>query len=180
MVRWIILGQPKKVVRNPSPTTEASNIDVATYNVDQPREIFAQKRTHEKSPEFEPKKKTKVKSPEITNKQIEIKITKEIEALPKIDKWTETSEDRLNDVDFKVQIVANYGKIYKCDHCEFVHNLYTEAEKHFISKHQDCGDAPQISREAIEYYKKSCSSCEEIRLQLEGNCNKVLAKNKLM
>lgn len=177
------VAAPKKVVRNPSPTPVASNNKVATDDIEQyeqPKEVIAQKRSHLKSPEFKQTKKTKVENTKTTNKHTEIKITKEIESLPKVDKWTETSEDRLVDIDFKVQNVSNHGKIYKCEHCEFIHNLFTEAEKHFFLNHQDCGDAPQIFRDAIMQLKKAGASCEEIKQQLEGNCNKLLAENKLM
>ena len=118
------------------------------------------------------------KSQQTTSSQLIIR--KQLEALPEVDKWTETSEDRLDDVDFKIEIDGNKGKFYKCDHCDYVHNLFTEAEKHFIQKHQDCGNAPQIFEDAIKYYQRSSSSCTKIKEQLAGNCNKDLAKNKLM
>ena len=169
------IDPPKLVL--PPPTSAGLSVDT----VEQRAENNVPKRKKE-SPKTTDEKKKKLeeatKTQQTTSSQMIIR--KQLDALPAIDKWTETSEDRLDDIDFKIEIDEKKGKFYKCDHCEYVHNLFTEAEKHFIHKHQDCGNAPQIFKDAIKYYQESSTSCAKIREQLAGNCNKALAKNKLM
>ena len=95
-------------------------------------------------------------------------------------KWTETTEDRLEDIDFEVDVTNDKRKVYKCCHCEETRIELAAAEKHFILKHQDCGNAPEVLEKAIKNYKTSQNNFEDIKKQIKNSCNLDLAKNKLM
>ena len=162
------------------PPACVSTPGVSADTVDKPAEVNAPQKRGKKDSKPTKDKKKKVEEATKTQQSTSIMIQKQLEALPVVNKWTETTEERLDDIDFKVEIYGNKGKFYKCDHCEYIHNLFTEAEKHFMLKHQDCGNAPTIFEDAINFYKKSRLSCDQIKEQLEGNCNKALAKKQLM
>ena len=96
------------------------------------------------------------------------------------DKKTVTTEDRLADIDFEVIVTNDKSKVYKCSHCEETRIELAAAEKHFILKHQDCGNAPEVLERAIKNYKASQNNFEDIKKQIKNSCNLDLAKNKLM
>ena len=171
---------PPQYILPPPACVSTPSVSASADTVEQPAEVNMPKKRSQNPSKSTQDKKKKVEEATKTHQTTSMMIQKQLEALPAVDKWTETTEERLDDIDFKIEIYGNKGKFYKCDHCEYIHNLFTEAEKHFILKHQDCGNAPQIFEDAIKYYKKSSSSCTQIKEQMAGNCNKALAKNKLM
>ena len=96
------------------------------------------------------------------------------------DKWTETTEERLNEIDFDVIITEAGGKIYKCQHCENIQKTFFYAEKHFTTKHQDPGDAPKILKEASIFATSAKSTFADFKNQINQGCNMLLAKNTLL
>jgi hypothetical protein len=101
------------------------------------------------------------------------------------DNWTETSEttivEKLEAIDFKLKgREANEHKEYKCNHCGDMLTAFAAAEAHFISKHQNCGDAPKVLEMAIKYHKTALDSFAETRQELQKGCNQILANNQLV
>lgn len=158
------------------------------------RSILSQSEKREKSPSPEISNPKKIKKDTISHKDTTPELKKKDEHeipgnrdsnekgdhLVDGSKWTETTEDRLADIDFEVIVTNDKSKVYKCSHCEETRIELAAAEKHFILKHQDCGNAPEVLERAIKNYKASQNNFEDIKKQIKNSCNLDLAKNKLM
>ena len=101
------------------------------------------------------------------------------------DNWTETTEttivEKLEGIDFKLKgSEANEHKEYKCNHCVDILTVFAAAEEHFISRHQNCGDAPKVLEMAIKYHKTALDRFAETRQELQKGCNQILANNQLL
>ena len=99
--------------------------------------------------------------------------------------WTETSGSNivnlLKDIDFRqVATEGSRKNNYECSHCGRLCYALAEAETHFQTEHQDCGDAPAILKAAMIHHETALECFKRIKKELDNNCNKALASNQLL
>ena len=127
-------------------------------------------------------RRRKAKSPENPPPTKVTKPTEETESESfdeDMDKWTATPHDRLDDIDFDVVLSAKKKTVYKCKHCNYKHNIFTKAEQHFIHKHQDPGNAPEVLKAATISHITGKQNFEMTKTQLQQDCDSFIAKYKL-
>ena len=151
---------------------------VETDKVDEPQSM-SENTSPEKPPPAKIPKLNKSKSKSLSP---EIDLPAQTEPHYIEDKWTETTDERLDEIDFEVVINTVDGKtkkFYKCKHCEYIPgNVFGYAEQHFVDNHQNSDEAKEVVMATISYQTKAVQEFRDLKKRLEqGESKSIIHPN---